>query len=52
MTDEDEGDDEDVSCLQVSRSGRQTAAEFPLVPSLLSVTEDEKILIAGTTCFN
>lgn len=51
MTDEDE-DDEDVSCLQVSRSGRQTAAEFPLVPSLLSVTEDEKILIAGTTCFN
>lgn len=51
MTDEDEADDEDVSCLQVSRSGRQTAAEFPLVPSLLSVTEDEKILIAGTTCF-
>ncbi|XP_036971746.1 NACHT domain- and WD repeat-containing protein 1 [Acanthopagrus latus] len=33
---------------QVSRSGRQTAAEFPLVPSLLSVTEDEKILIAGS----
>lgn len=51
MTDEDEAD-EDVSCLQVSWSGRQTAAEFPLVPSLLSVTEDEKILIAGTTCFN
>ncbi|XP_059197113.1 NACHT domain- and WD repeat-containing protein 1 [Centropristis striata] len=33
---------------QISRSGRQTAVEFPLVPSLLSVTEDEKILIAGS----
>uniref|UniRef100_A0A8P4KHN5 NACHT domain-containing protein n=2 Tax=Dicentrarchus labrax TaxID=13489 RepID=A0A8P4KHN5_DICLA len=41
---------------QVSRTGRQTAAEFPLVPSLLSVTEEEKILIAGSdrtlTLFN
>ncbi|XP_070817792.1 NACHT domain- and WD repeat-containing protein 1 [Chaetodon trifascialis] len=33
---------------QVSRTGRQTAAEFPLLPSLLSVTEDEKILIAAS----
>ncbi|XP_022614773.1 NACHT domain- and WD repeat-containing protein 1 [Seriola dumerili] len=32
---------------QISGSGRQTAVEFPLVPSLLSVTEDEKILMAG-----
>ncbi|XP_039984385.1 NACHT domain- and WD repeat-containing protein 1 [Xiphias gladius] len=32
---------------QISRTGRQTAVEFPLVPSLLSVTEDEKILMAG-----
>ncbi|KAL7396393.1 hypothetical protein ABVT39_005119 [Epinephelus coioides] len=33
---------------QISLTGRQTAVEFPLVPSLLSVTEDEKILIAGS----
>ncbi|XP_034386187.1 NACHT domain- and WD repeat-containing protein 1, partial [Cyclopterus lumpus] len=33
---------------QISRTGRQTAVKFPLVPSLLSVTEDEKILIAGS----
>ncbi|KAM3619409.1 uncharacterized protein V6R79_007732 [Siganus canaliculatus] len=33
---------------QISRTGRQTVTEFPLVPSLLSVTEDEKILIAGS----
>ncbi|XP_037624904.1 NACHT domain- and WD repeat-containing protein 1 isoform X1 [Sebastes umbrosus] len=33
---------------QISRMGRQTAVKFPLVPSLLSVTEDEKILIAGS----
>lgn len=25
------------------------AVKFPLVPSLLSVTEDEKILVAGRT---
>ncbi|XP_054451988.1 NACHT domain- and WD repeat-containing protein 1, partial [Anoplopoma fimbria] len=33
---------------QISKTGRQTAVKFPLVPSLLSVTEDEKILIAGS----
>ncbi|XP_040896943.1 NACHT domain- and WD repeat-containing protein 1 [Toxotes jaculatrix] len=33
---------------QISRTGKHTAVEFPLVPSLLSVTEDEKILIAGS----
>ncbi|XP_031731172.1 NACHT domain- and WD repeat-containing protein 1 [Anarrhichthys ocellatus] len=33
---------------QISRTGRQTTVKFPLVPSLLSVTEDEKILIAGS----
>ncbi|XP_034564229.1 NACHT domain- and WD repeat-containing protein 1 [Notolabrus celidotus] len=33
---------------QISRSGKHTVAEFPLVPSLLSVTEEEKILIAGS----
>ncbi|XP_042339711.1 NACHT domain- and WD repeat-containing protein 1 [Plectropomus leopardus] len=33
---------------QISRTGRQTAVEFPLVPSLFSVTEDEKILLAGS----
>ncbi|XP_071342720.1 NACHT domain- and WD repeat-containing protein 1 [Trachinotus anak] len=33
---------------QISRTGRHTTVEFPLVPSLLSVTEDEKILMAGT----
>ncbi|XP_068176521.1 NACHT domain- and WD repeat-containing protein 1 [Antennarius striatus] len=32
---------------QVSRTGRHTAVQLDLVPSLLSVTEDEKILIAG-----
>ncbi|KAM9358458.1 NACHT domain- and WD repeat-containing protein 1 [Symphorus nematophorus] len=32
----------------VSRTGKHTAVEFPLLPSLLSVTEDEKILIAGS----
>ncbi|KAM6921186.1 NACHT domain- and WD repeat-containing protein 1 [Xenentodon cancila] len=32
---------------QVSEAGKQTAAEFPLRPSLLLVTEDEKILLAG-----
>uniref|UniRef100_UPI0037E90AD6 NACHT domain- and WD repeat-containing protein 1 n=1 Tax=Semicossyphus pulcher TaxID=241346 RepID=UPI0037E90AD6 len=32
---------------RISRSGKHTAAEFPLLPSLLSLTEDEKILIAG-----
>ncbi|XP_029285414.1 NACHT domain- and WD repeat-containing protein 1 [Cottoperca gobio] len=32
---------------QISRTGTHTAVTFPLVPSLLSVTEDEKILIAG-----
>ncbi|KAM7011931.1 LOW QUALITY PROTEIN: NACHT domain- and WD repeat-containing protein 1 [Tautogolabrus adspersus] len=32
---------------QISRTGKHTVSEFPLVPSLLSVTEDEKILIAG-----
>ncbi|KAG7513905.1 NACHT domain-containing and WD repeat-containing 1 [Solea senegalensis] len=32
---------------QISRSGGISAVEFPLVPSLLSVTEDEKILIAA-----
>ncbi|KAK2835073.1 hypothetical protein Q5P01_015557 [Channa striata] len=33
---------------QISTSGRQTVVEFPLVPFLLSVTEDEKILLAGS----
>ncbi|XP_070765714.1 NACHT domain- and WD repeat-containing protein 1 [Enoplosus armatus] len=33
---------------QISRTGKQTAVEFPLLPSLLSVTEDEKILMAGS----
>ncbi|XP_044216744.1 LOW QUALITY PROTEIN: NACHT domain- and WD repeat-containing protein 1 [Thunnus albacares] len=33
---------------QISRTGRHTVDEFPLVPSLLSVTEDEKILLAGS----
>ncbi|KAI3369162.1 hypothetical protein L3Q82_026115 [Scortum barcoo] len=33
---------------QISRMGKQTAVEFPLLPSLFSVTEDEKILIAGS----
>nr|XP_046248190.1 NACHT domain- and WD repeat-containing protein 1 [Scatophagus argus] len=32
---------------QISSKGTHTAAEFPLVPSLLSVSEDEKILMAG-----
>lgn len=40
-----------LSCgyLQVSKTGRLTGVEFPLLPSLLAVTEDEKVLIAGTT---
>ncbi|XP_040039870.2 NACHT domain- and WD repeat-containing protein 1 [Gasterosteus aculeatus] len=33
---------------QISTTEKQTAVPFPLVPSLLSVTEDEKILIAGS----
>ncbi|XP_026178909.1 NACHT domain- and WD repeat-containing protein 1 [Mastacembelus armatus] len=33
---------------QISKAGKQTAIEFPLLPSLLSVTEDEKILLAGS----
>ncbi|KAM8873751.1 LOW QUALITY PROTEIN: NACHT domain- and WD repeat-containing protein 1 [Spinachia spinachia] len=32
---------------QISTTEKQTAVPFPLVPSLLSVTEDEKILLAG-----
>ncbi|KAM9848826.1 NACHT domain- and WD repeat-containing protein 1 [Aulostomus maculatus] len=32
---------------QISRTGRLTAGEFPLLPSLLSVTEDERLLLAG-----
>ncbi|XP_030584090.1 NACHT domain- and WD repeat-containing protein 1 [Archocentrus centrarchus] len=35
---------------QISRTGKQTAAEFPLLPAFLSVTEDEKILLAGSEC--
>lgn len=40
-----------LSCgyLQVSGTGRLTGVEFPLLPSLLAVTEDEKVLIAGMT---
>ncbi|XP_060890060.1 NACHT domain- and WD repeat-containing protein 1 [Labrus mixtus] len=34
-------------CVQISQMGKHSVCEFPLVPSLLSVTEDEKILIAG-----
>ncbi|XP_069376011.1 NACHT domain- and WD repeat-containing protein 1 [Paralichthys olivaceus] len=33
---------------QISRTGKHSAVEFPLVPSLLSVTEDEKILMAAS----
>ncbi|XP_067368271.1 NACHT domain- and WD repeat-containing protein 1 [Channa argus] len=33
---------------QISTSGTQTVVEFPLVPFLLSATEDEKILLAGS----
>ncbi|XP_035800842.2 NACHT domain- and WD repeat-containing protein 1 isoform X1 [Amphiprion ocellaris] len=33
---------------QISQIGKHTPAEFPLLPSLLSVTEDEKILLAGS----
>ncbi|XP_068563273.1 NACHT domain- and WD repeat-containing protein 1 [Cebidichthys violaceus] len=33
---------------QISRTEKLTAVKFPLVPSLLSVNEDEKILIAGS----
>ncbi|CAJ1059601.1 NACHT domain- and WD repeat-containing protein 1 [Xyrichtys novacula] len=44
------------SLYQISRSGKNSAAEFPLVPSLLSVSEEEKILMAGAertlTLFN
>ncbi|KAM9761938.1 NACHT domain- and WD repeat-containing protein 1 [Menidia menidia] len=32
---------------QISRTGKHSAAEFPLRPSLLSASEDENILIAG-----
>ncbi|XP_041648114.1 NACHT domain- and WD repeat-containing protein 1 [Cheilinus undulatus] len=32
---------------QISRTGKHTVSEFPLEPSLLSVTEEEKILMAG-----
>ncbi|XP_035504402.2 NACHT domain- and WD repeat-containing protein 1 [Scophthalmus maximus] len=32
---------------QISMTGKHTTVEFPLVPSLLSVTEDEKILMAA-----
>ncbi|KAM4738512.1 NACHT domain- and WD repeat-containing protein 1 [Anableps anableps] len=32
---------------QISRTGQQTVAEFPLLPSLVLLSEDEKILIAG-----
>ncbi|XP_062251584.1 NACHT domain- and WD repeat-containing protein 1 [Platichthys flesus] len=32
---------------QISRTGKHSAVEFPLVPSLLCVTEDEKLLIAA-----
>ncbi|KAF0041595.1 hypothetical protein F2P81_005127 [Scophthalmus maximus] len=31
----------------ISMTGKHTTVEFPLVPSLLSVTEDEKILMAA-----
>ncbi|XP_008285789.1 NACHT and WD repeat domain-containing protein 1 [Stegastes partitus] len=33
---------------QISKMGKHTPIEFPLLPSLLSVTEDEKILLAGS----
>ncbi|XP_075997595.1 NACHT domain- and WD repeat-containing protein 1 [Genypterus blacodes] len=33
---------------QISRAGKQTVSEFPLLPSLLSASEDEKILLAGS----
>ncbi|KAK5869245.1 hypothetical protein PBY51_023979 [Eleginops maclovinus] len=33
---------------QISLMGRHIAVKFPLVPSLLSVTEDEKVLVAGS----
>ncbi|XP_078101592.1 NACHT domain- and WD repeat-containing protein 1-like [Sander vitreus] len=33
---------------QISKTGKWTANKFPLVPSLLSVTEDEKILLVGS----
>ncbi|XP_037530358.1 NACHT domain- and WD repeat-containing protein 1 [Nematolebias whitei] len=33
---------------QISMMGEQTAAEFPLHPSLFTVTEDETILLAGS----
>ncbi|KAM9831467.1 NACHT domain- and WD repeat-containing protein 1 [Neosynchiropus ocellatus] len=33
---------------QISSRGRHTASEFPLVPTLLSVSQEEKILLAGS----
>ncbi|KAM7387824.1 hypothetical protein PAMP_024037 [Pampus punctatissimus] len=33
---------------QISRTGKHTVEKFPLLPSLLTVTEDEKILLAGS----
>ncbi|XP_035987690.1 NACHT domain- and WD repeat-containing protein 1 isoform X2 [Fundulus heteroclitus] len=38
---------EDGFLQQISKSGRQTSAEFPLRPSLVCVSEDEKVLLAG-----
>ncbi|CAI5639334.1 unnamed protein product [Oreochromis niloticus] len=35
---------------QISRTGKQTVAEFPLLPSFFSVTEDEKTLLAASEC--
>lgn len=37
-----------ISCfLQISRTGKHTAFNFPLLPTLLSATDDEKLLLAG-----
>ncbi|XP_053702720.1 NACHT domain- and WD repeat-containing protein 1 [Synchiropus splendidus] len=33
---------------QISSRGRHTTSEFPLIPSLLSVSQEEKILLAGS----
>ncbi|XP_054899849.1 LOW QUALITY PROTEIN: NACHT domain- and WD repeat-containing protein 1 [Poeciliopsis prolifica] len=38
---------EDGFLHQICRTGQQTVAEFPELPSLFSASEDEKILIAG-----
>ncbi|KAK5617159.1 hypothetical protein CRENBAI_011653 [Crenichthys baileyi] len=38
---------EDGFLHQISRTGKQTITQFPLQPSLFSVSEDEKILLAG-----